>query len=66
MQALRKRDSHASQDDNHSLLINNPPDLPIWMMVLRFCLEHKTCRWVIIVLPIGSWKRCLGQTLIRV
>jgi hypothetical protein len=26
MQALRKRDSQADQDDNHSLLINKPCD----------------------------------------
>jgi hypothetical protein len=58
MQALQKRDSQASQDDNHNLLINKPADLPTWMLVLRFCLEHKTSRWIIIVMPIGSWKRC--------
>jgi hypothetical protein len=59
MQALRKRDSQADQDDNHNLLINKPSHLPIWTLVLRFCLEHKTCRWIIIVLPIGSWKQHL-------
>jgi hypothetical protein len=51
---LREAQPFGDTDGKRNLLINKPCDLPTWMMVLRFCLKHKTCHWIIIVLPNAS------------